>query len=218
MSDVVIYDPDDPVVANRVTKYLRSVNTPDYSSDPNTLVNPDLSGVSSVAQKYWKESSGAVVEMSAQEKTDIDDYLDSLVIKQFTCRVTRTPNQPITNASLTDITFPTEDQDVSDMHDIGVNTDRVTIPTGGDGFYLITAGVMFDSNSTGTRRVGITINNVLENAADEKREDAAATQLGVQVGRGAELVAGDIVRLRVYQTSGGDLNINAARMEVCKSA
>jgi len=72
MSDVVIYDPDDAVVAGRVTGYLKSVNTPDYSGNPNTLVNPDLSSLSAVAQIYWKESSETIVEMTAGEKTDID--------------------------------------------------------------------------------------------------------------------------------------------------
>ena len=38
---------------------------------PNQI-NPDLSLLSGVAQKYWKESTGSIVEMSAQEKTDID--------------------------------------------------------------------------------------------------------------------------------------------------
>lgn len=72
MSDIVQYDPADPIVAGRVTLYRKSVNTPDWSGQPNTLVNPDLSELVAVPMAYWKESSGAVVEMSGAEKTAID--------------------------------------------------------------------------------------------------------------------------------------------------
>ncbi len=75
MSDIVVYDPADPIVAGRVTDYRISVHTPDWEGNPNTLVNPDLSGVSGVPQIYWKESTGSIVEMSAGEKTAIDDDL-----------------------------------------------------------------------------------------------------------------------------------------------
>ena len=78
MADIIVYDPVEPVVAGRVTAYVKSANTPDYDGEPNKLVNPDLSALSAVLQKYWKESSGSVVEMTAQEKTDIDDSLFSM--------------------------------------------------------------------------------------------------------------------------------------------
>lgn len=72
MADIVIYDPADPTVAGRVTAYYPSANTPDYDAETNKLVNPSLVAVSGVPQKYWKESTGSVVEMSAGEKTSYD--------------------------------------------------------------------------------------------------------------------------------------------------
>lgn len=69
MASVVIYDPADPVVANRVTQYLPSANTPDYSGNPNTLINPDLSAVSGVAVQFWKyDGVSDIVPMSAPEQ------------------------------------------------------------------------------------------------------------------------------------------------------
>ena len=76
MSDVVQYDPDDATVAGRVTLHRRSVNTPDWSGQPNTLVNPDLSALSAVPLKYWKESTATIVEMTQGEK----DAVDAIVV------------------------------------------------------------------------------------------------------------------------------------------
>lgn len=61
------------VVNKTTTQYITSVHTPDYDS-ADWLINPDLSGVSGVDQKYWKVSGSppAVVEMSQAEKDVVD--------------------------------------------------------------------------------------------------------------------------------------------------
>lgn len=71
MSQVVIFDPNDPTVANRATQYLPSANTPDYSGNANALINPDLSALVGVIVKHWKRSGSSVVEMSQAEKDAI---------------------------------------------------------------------------------------------------------------------------------------------------
>lgn len=71
MSNIVLYDPSDVNVANRVTAYKLSVNQGDHPTS-DKLVNPDVSALSSVPLKYWKESSGLVVEMSQAEKDTCD--------------------------------------------------------------------------------------------------------------------------------------------------
>jgi hypothetical protein len=82
MSNVIIYDPDDTTVPNRVISYLVSVNTPDYDSNFNKLINPDLSLVSSIEQKYWKRDADVVVEMSANEKILINNFLNAKNIRE----------------------------------------------------------------------------------------------------------------------------------------
>ena len=74
MANIIVYDPSDVNVAYRVTSYHRSAHTPDYDAEVNKLVNPDVSGVSGVQQKYWKVSGSplAVVEMTPSEKITID--------------------------------------------------------------------------------------------------------------------------------------------------
>jgi hypothetical protein len=50
---------------------LASVHTPDYQTG-DWLINPDLSGVSGVAKKYWKVVGVNVTEMNTSEKTAVD--------------------------------------------------------------------------------------------------------------------------------------------------
>lgn len=54
-------------------QYLTSVNTPDYESDTDALINPDISEVRSVPLKFWKRSGSVISEMSAAEKQSITD-------------------------------------------------------------------------------------------------------------------------------------------------
>lgn len=71
MSTIVIYDPLDPTVPNRVTQLRRSVNTPDFVGDPNTLINPTITA--SLAVRYWKyNGADAVVDMSNVERASLD--------------------------------------------------------------------------------------------------------------------------------------------------
>lgn len=74
MSDVYFYDPNG-VVIDMITKIIKSANTPDYTSTPNVLINPNIDGVSGVPQKYWKRSENAVSEMVQGEKDAVDQEL-----------------------------------------------------------------------------------------------------------------------------------------------
>ena len=65
MANVILFKP------NQQPQYLTSVNTPDYSSDPDVIVEPDLSSVSGVPIKFWKRSGNTVVEMTQAEKDAI---------------------------------------------------------------------------------------------------------------------------------------------------
>ena len=71
-SNILIYNPNDSIVSNKVTAYLRSVHTPNYNLIKNKIINPDLSNVLNVNIKYWKISNEQVVEMSITEKSNID--------------------------------------------------------------------------------------------------------------------------------------------------
>jgi len=73
-------------VINKTTyQYLESVSTPDYPEE-TWVVNPDLSAVEGIAQKYWKVVDGAAVEMSAGEKAVVNAaysqaYVESVIVR-----------------------------------------------------------------------------------------------------------------------------------------
>jgi len=59
-------------VINRTTlQYLQSINTPDYP-DIDWIVNPDLSGLIGIPQKYWKIVGDTVVQMDTTEQAAVD--------------------------------------------------------------------------------------------------------------------------------------------------
>ena len=147
------------------------------------------------------------------------DTAGNPVVVEVSVRATRTTGQTIPHDTNTDITFPSEDYDVGGLHDTAINTDRITIPTGKDGLYSIMAGCSFAANTTGFRFVRITVNGVLENQGDQTKVQAVTVvgaNTAINVARQAKLVAGDIVRLTVRQTSGGNLSVTRARIEVAK--
>ena len=89
MASIIQYDPTDPVVANKVTLYLSRANTPDYIDLPHTLINTDLSAVTSIPQQYWKvsENFNAVVEMSVDEIQAIDEILKAKTIRDSNFKI-----------------------------------------------------------------------------------------------------------------------------------
>lgn len=58
--------------AGQIPRYLRSVNTPEFSSDPDVIINPDITAVESVLIKYWKRSGNNIQEMNTSEKSAVD--------------------------------------------------------------------------------------------------------------------------------------------------
>lgn len=79
MAVIIVYDPDNSIVVNRVIEFNPSANTPDYSEETNKLINPDLTsiwnaGIFTVPLEYWKyDGVSDVVEMSAGEKQLVND-------------------------------------------------------------------------------------------------------------------------------------------------
>lgn len=67
MANVIIYN----VNTKRVLEYIKSVNTPEYSSRADVVVNPDLPNGDI---KYWLVKDGIVVEATQVEKDLIDQH------------------------------------------------------------------------------------------------------------------------------------------------
>jgi len=77
MSNIVLYSSSDPIVPYRVTDYLLSVNTPDYTGE--VIINPDLSLVTGDS-RYWKVDGSNVVPMPDSDHTAMYDYINAKTI------------------------------------------------------------------------------------------------------------------------------------------
>ena len=123
------------------------------------------------------------------------------------CRVTNSASVSIANTTVTALTFNTETYDTDAFHSTSTNTDRITIPAGKSGYYLINYNINYAANGSGFRNCGIRINNnaagidnvaYIKGFSDEENSLAATTVY--------YLNAADYVTLHTYQNSGGSLN------------
>lgn len=106
------------------------------------------------------------------------------------------------------LTFDAERVDVGAMHDTSTNTGRLTVPTGGGGFYAVGGQIEFASNSTGRRGIQIRRNGSTVIAREESG-NIGANDHAVTVSTVYQLAAGDYVELMGLQASGGSLNMLA---------
>lgn len=120
----------------------------------------------------------------------------------------------LANNAITAITLTSAEQyDVGGYHDLVTNADRMTVPTGHDGIFTITAGITFDeSTSAGTPNAGdrgleITVNGTAVRAERGPAAGANDTQRAASID--VLLSAGDIVRVTGFQDSGGAMDVSA---------
>ena len=124
------------------------------------------------------------------------------------CRVRRATTQSITNSTDTFVTFPIEDIDTDGM--FTATSDTITIQT--EGVYQVSASILFAANNTGARIINIYKNptSVSDFAAVLTSEWTNATQTYSTVMSASGIssfTAGQTVKIGVFQTSGGALNI-----------
>lgn len=125
------------------------------------------------------------------------------------CRVRNSANISHTSSgNYQALTFDTERIDVGAMHDTSSNTSRLTVPSGGGGFYAIGGQIEFAANSTGRRGIQIRVNGSTV-IVREETGNLGANDHAVTVATVYQLVAGDYVELMGLQASGGNLNMLA---------
>ena len=148
---------------------------------------------------------------------DIDSVQQINSATQFRCKVAKTAAQTISNATATAITFGagTETFDVGAMHDTGSNTSRITIPTGGDGIYLLHGELAIAASAVGQRQVYIRQNGTTTITALILAA-AAATTLNMLASAIVNAVATDYFELVIYQDSGGNLDTSVHILSAVK--
>lgn len=116
MSSVAIFN----MVATpqNLIAYLPSVSEGLYITNPgalkaniiansDVLINPDISALVNVPQKYWKRSSNSIVEMSSGEKQAVDDAATILSQQSEIVLSGRVATTDATQTNLYTFTIPT---------------------------------------------------------------------------------------------------------------
>ena len=123
--------------------------------------------------------------------------------------LTKSTGQSIANATSTSVTWYVEDWDTNAFHDGTTNTDRITIPSGKAGKYLVNAQITFNANATGYRSV-----NILKNGSGNGPETfstlSASNPAFINQSRVFDLAVGDYLNITVYQSSGGNLSLTTS--------
>jgi hypothetical protein len=123
------------------------------------------------------------------------------------CRITNSADVSIANTTVTTLTFNTETYDTDGFHSTVTNTERITIPSGKAGYYLINYNINWAANATGFRNCGIRLNGntatidavaYIKAFSDDENSLAATTVY--------YLNDADYLTLAIYQNSGGSLN------------
>lgn len=121
------------------------------------------------------------------------------------CLATNGSDQNISNATVTAITFSTEEFDTDAFHSTSTNTSRITIPTGKGGYYKVYGFQAFDTSSTGTRQLYIYKNGSAYKYTQQ--QGIANGRTGVLIEATISVAAGDYLELFAYQDSGGTLSV-----------
>jgi len=121
----------------------------------------------------------------------------------------RASGQTLTNNTQTTMNFTSEQYDTNGFHDNSTNPNRLTIPAGKTGYYLVNLFIAFEGNASGTRSSAIYLDtgDLYCNAT----VPAADATFGTSIFSSAViyLTAAQYVEARVTQRSGGNLNTSS---------
>lgn len=124
------------------------------------------------------------------------------------CSVFGTVSQTISNSTFTALNWNSENIDTNAFHSTSVNTSRITIPTGYAGKYLLNAMVEWGASSTGRRITEFRKNGSGGTLNYVQPQPTSTSGLTVTWSGIADLIVGDYVEVWVWQTSGGNLDVN----------
>jgi hypothetical protein len=121
--------------------------------------------------------------------------------------VTHNATQSISSGSAAILAFNTEVEDSDTIHDTVTNNSRLTCKTAG--FYTVTAYVQWAANATGQRFISLFVTGSTQPVADRRGAVGGGAITEQIVTAHLVLAVNDYVEVRVFQDSGGSLNVSA---------
>ena len=124
-----------------------------------------------------------------------------------------TSGTTISNNTFTTLTYASEEFDTDGFHDNSSNTDRITIPAGKAGKYLITAKLDIDPATASSRRdlyiVQYNSSNVSIRDKFMRTASVTGTNIACLQSTVFDAAVGDYFITQCYQNSGGNMNIES---------
>jgi hypothetical protein len=117
-------------------------------------------------------------------------------------------SQNIANATATTVQLDGENYDTNGFHSNTVNNDRLTVPAGYGGKYLVTASCNMPANTTGFRRIWLNLNST--SSQDYTMiipTSSVSVSFTFTYTNVITLAAGDYLTMSVYQSGGATLAI-----------
>lgn len=122
------------------------------------------------------------------------------------CKVTMSANVLIINNVSTTVGFDTEAWDYGGFHDNAVNNDRITVPAGMEGIYLVAVQVSWDANANGERQHIVTLSGTTVNI-NRIIPTPVIDNTEITYSFVVKALAGDYFQLSVLENSAANLNI-----------
>ncbi len=123
-------------------------------------------------------------------------------------KVYKSALQTLTTSVAANINFDAERFDSDAFHSTSINTARLTIPAGMDGYYLLGCTIPFAGSATGRRRISIIQNSVTELARCDL-DPASTAGVALQLTLLNQCAAADYFEVQCFQSSGGNLDVQA---------
>lgn len=123
-----------------------------------------------------------------------------------------TTNQTIPSSTYTVVTFNSEDFDTSSFHDNSTNNSRLTVPSGKAGYYYAYFAITYTGNATNGsfgRRAFIQKNGTVASLVNDWSDVSAAISKTLSGGKTFSLSVGDYLEVNTFQSSGGNLDLQA---------
>jgi hypothetical protein len=198
--------------AGQVLKVNSGATAPEWSSDNAGMTNPMTttgdtiySSSGSTPARLGIGSTGQVLTVAGGVPT----WATPASGTTFSgVSLYKSANQSLTSGAGTNATFDTELFDTDAFHSTSSNTDRITIPTGKNGYYLLTGRANFAASATGIR-IGMIRKNAgaTQLARHTMKSVTAAADAVLTVNTVVNLVATDYVVFECYQDGTGSLNL-----------
>ena len=127
------------------------------------------------------------------------------------CRAVKSALQSIANATYTSVNFDaTDTYDTNSFHDPSTNSNRITIPTGGTGYYQIFGLITWVAAADHLgimvfKKNGSTVTSTTLTGTGNSSAQAPQFMSDVQY-----LTAADYIEIQLYQNSGGAINVQGS--------